>query len=264
MTTDTCRIGQLTLQPGRQLLGEDAAPLAVGGRALDILSLLASRAGSLVPKDEIIAEVWNGAIVEDNALQVQISALRRALGDEAPRLVTVHRRGYRLVLDSVLPPQTDAGSVAVLAFENLTGDPANAYLADGLAEELIVTLARGAGLKVPARTSSFAYRGRAIDVRTIAQELGVASLIEGSLRSSHPRLCVTVRLIDGANGFQTWLYEAEREPGELLMLQEELAQAVVAALRGKLAPLRRPTHNSEAMRLVLEARAMSRTEFLQV
>lgn len=273
MTTDSYRIGRLTLQPGRQLLGADATPRAIGGRALEILAVLAARAGSLVLKDELVAAVWNGAIVEDNALQVQISALRRALGDEAPRLVTVHGRGYRLVLDPPVPvgsPQpldrvdsparAEAGSVAVLAFENLTGDPHNAYLADGLAEELIVTLSRGAGLRVPARTSSFAYRGRSVDVRTIARELGVASVIEGSLRTAAPRLCASVRLIDADSGFQTWSHEATREACDLLGLQEDLAHAVAAALHRALAPQRRPTHDNEAMRLILEARAMSRTQ----
>ena len=262
MATPEVRIGRLTLRPRRELFGE-AGPVAIGGRALDLLSALAARGGALVSKDELLEDVWPGAIVEDNALQAQISAVRKALGGEAARLVTVHGRGYRLTVEdtpeSVVRAPADAGSVAVLPFANLTGAPDKCYLADGMAEELIGTLARVPGLKVPSRTSSFAYRGRDLDARTIARELGVATIVEGSLRAAGERLRVTVQLIDAANGFHLWAQNFDRTLTDLLAVQDELAHAIAAALQRELGPQPRATDSAEAMRLVLEARAATRS-----
>ena len=116
MGADSIRIGALTLVPGRELVGASGGGVAIGGRALDILSVLAGAQGALVTKNELLSAVWAGAIVEDNALQAQISAARKALGGEATRLVTVHGRGYRLELDgapSLAVAPADAASIAV-------------------------------------------------------------------------------------------------------------------------------------------------------
>ena len=154
------RIGGAVLRSRRELL-RNGTPVPIGGRALAILSLLAERGGALVTKDELHDAVWANSIVEENALQAQVSAVRKALGEEGRRLVTVHGRGYRLDLDQPegCEREVSQASIAVLPFENV-GNAEHAYLADGLAEELISRLARVSGLKVPARTSSFAYRGK--------------------------------------------------------------------------------------------------------
>ena len=261
MTLPEYRIGKLTLRPRRELVDE-AGPIPIGGRALDLLSALAARGGALVSKDELLEDVWPGAIVEDNALQAQISAVRKALGGEAERLVTVHGRGYRLRIEDIAnraAAPVAASSVGVLPFANLTGDPGKAYLADGMAEELIGTLARVPGLKVPARTSSFAYKGRDLDARTIARELGVATVLEGSLRAAGERLRLTVQLIDAATGFHLWAENYDRTMTDLLVLQDELARAIATALRRELGPRTGATGNAEAMRLVLKARSASRS-----
>jgi TolB-like protein len=258
MDEQAYRIGRLTLVPGRELSGADG-PIPLGGRALDLLSVLGERQGGLVLKDELFAAVWNGAIVEENALQAQVSAVRKALGSESARLVTVHGRGYRLKLDTgSVPVAVPAASIAVLAFDNLSGDPQNDYLGDGLAEELIAALSRGPGLKVASRTSSFAYRDRAVDVRTIARELGVATILEGSVRAGGKRLRVTAQLIDAESGFHLWAENFDRPMAGLLEVQEELAAAIARALRGSWQPARTLTAHPEAMRLVLQARAVSR------
>jgi TolB-like protein/Tfp pilus assembly protein PilF len=262
MAAEPIRIGALTLVPGRELVGAGGGGVAIGGRALDILSALAEARGALVTKNELLGAVWAGAIVEDNALQAQISAARKALGGEARRLVTVHGRGYRLDLDAVQTaaiPATPASSIAVLPFDNLSGKQDHAYLADGLAEELITTLARVPGLKVPARVSSFAYRGKAADVRAIAAELGVATVLEGSVRAGGGRLRVTAQLIDAATGFHLWAQSFDRTMTDLLTLQDDLAEAIASALRRELGPRLRATHSAEAMRLVLEARREARS-----
>lgn len=265
MAADAVSIGPLTLLPGRELLGEDGIPIAIGGRAFQILEVLAARGGDLVLKDELLDAVWPGLIVEENALQAQISALRRALGPEAERVITIHGRGYRLRIDSsgrqaAASGQAPPGSVAVLAFLNLTGDPALTYLADGLAEELIGRLSRIPGLKVPARTSSFTYRTASVDVPTIARQLGVATVLEGSIRGDSAHLRVNVQLIDAATGFQRWSASLDDLLENLLGLQEALAQAIAAALRRELAPRSSQPGDPEALRLVLQARAMSRVQ----
>ena len=259
MTGSDYAIGSLTLRPGLELR-DGAAPVAVGARALELLTALAEAGGKVLGKDELYWAAWATAIVEENTLHAQISAARKALGVEARRLVTVHGRGYRLDLDQpeVRAREADQASIAVLPFEN-TGSAEHAYLADGLAEELISRLARVSGLKVPARTSSFAYRGRAADIRTIAAELGVATVLEGSVRADGEHLRVGVQMIDAGSGFTIWSESFDRTLGDLLALQDDLASAIAAALRRELGPRLRETHSPEAMRLVLQARAASQT-----
>ena len=114
-------------------------------------------------------------------------------------------------------------SVAVLPFANLTGDATKDYLGQGLAEELIHTLARVPGLRVPARTSSFAYQGRDIDVRRIASELDVGTVLEGSVRAAGERIRITAQLIDGESGYHLWSQHFDRRFEDLFELQDELA-----------------------------------------
>ena len=107
-----------------------STPVALGRKALDLLSVLAEADGDLVTKEELMA-AWPGVVVEENAIQVHISAVRRALGEEATRLVTVRGRGYRL--EGAIAAQSpeiprDEASLAVLAFANMTGDPEKTYL----------------------------------------------------------------------------------------------------------------------------------------
>lgn len=255
-------LGRFTLQPGRQLLDGDRAT-GLGGKALDLLGVLAAAEGDLVTKDELMAAVWPGIIVEENAIQVHISAARKALADEADRLTTVRGRGYRLGAvplpagDQNPPSALPAASVAVLAFANLTGDPDKDYLADGMAEEIITTLSRCRDLKVPARTSSFAYKGRDVDVRTIARELGVTNILEGSVRLAGDHIRVTAQLIEAATGFHIWVQNFDRSLTDLLALQDDLAAAIGAALETRIsvAGVRKP--DPEAFRLHLQARALA-------
>ena len=193
MSGTAIRIGDLLLIPHRELRRGDAS-LPIGGRALTILSELAAAEGLLVSKDQLFARVWPDAIVEENALQAQISATRKALGGEARRLVTVHGRGYRLELDpraEAPHAATDPASIAVVPFDNLSGDPESDYLANGLTEDTIVSLGRidPEGVSVIGRTSMIAYRGTKKSLAEIGRELGTDYLVESSLRveSSHLR-----------------------------------------------------------------------------
>jgi TolB-like protein/DNA-binding winged helix-turn-helix (wHTH) protein/Flp pilus assembly protein TadD len=126
------------------------------------------------------------------------------------------------------------GSIAVLPFANLTGDPTKEYLSDGMAEEMINALGQVPGLKVPARTSSFAYKGRNVDVRTIAQDLGVGTILEGSVRSAGERIRITAQMVNAQSGYQIWSQSYDREFDDLFKLQDDLAAAVVQAFGSSL------------------------------
>jgi TolB-like protein len=255
------RLGNLTLQPHRQLL-RSGSPVPLGRKALTILSVLAESDGALVTKDELMAAVWPGLVIEENAVQAQIVALRKALAENATRLSTVRGVGYRLDLGERKPEAALAEaktiaqrrSVAVLPFANLTGDASKDYLGDGMAEELISTLARASDLRVPARTSAFAYKGRNIDVREVARDLGVDAVLEGSVRAAGERIRVTAQLIDGGNGFHLWTETYDRRFEDLFALQDELAAAIASELRSYLTPLAKPTEDFEAFHLYLQAR----------
>jgi len=121
-------------------------------------------------------------------------------------------------------------SIAVLPFVNMTGDPEDEYLADGMAEELLNALVRIEGLKVASRTSAFAFKGSAIDARTIGDSLGVATVLEGSVRRSAQVLRVTAQLIDAADGFHLWSETYDRAPADLLAIQDDLTEQIMAAL----------------------------------
>ena len=168
---------------------------------------------------------------------------------------------------AVAEPAADEGavpraSVAVMPLANATGDPSLRYLGDGIAEELIYSLARVKGLKVPARTSSFAYRDRDVDVREIAHDLGVATVLEGSLQRAGDAVRVTVRLVDAHTGFHIWSQSYDRRADDLLGLQAELASEVAQSLTpsrqaGAIGVGRvRPTASPHAYQLFLEANAL--------
>ena len=123
-----------------------------------------------------------------------------------------------------------AASIAVLPFDNLSGKPDAEYFGDGLAEELLNELAQVDGLKVAARTSSFAFKGRNEDVRTIGRELDVANVLEGSVRRSGDRLRVSAQLIDAETGHHRWSSVFDRGSGEIFAIQSEIARSVATAL----------------------------------
>jgi TolB-like protein/tRNA A-37 threonylcarbamoyl transferase component Bud32 len=125
-------------------------------------------------------------------------------------------------------------SIAVLPFSNMSADPDTEYFSDGLAEEIINALAHIPGLKVIARTSAFAFKGKHEDIRKIAATLGVATILEGSVRRSGARLRVTAQLIQATDGSHLWSERYDREMAEVFAMQDEIAQAIASALQVKL------------------------------
>jgi serine/threonine protein kinase/Tfp pilus assembly protein PilF len=148
-------------------------------------------------------------------------------------------------------------SIAVLPFANLSADKENEYFSDGLAEEIINVLAHVPGLKVIARTSAFAFRGKEQDIRTIAHTLGVRSILEGSVRRSGSRIRVTAQLIDAEGGHHLWSERYDREMADVFGIQDDIALAIASALQTKLsvapAVSRRYTPNLPAYDAYLKA-----------
>src|SRR6266536_645726 len=151
-------------------------------------------------------------------------------------------------------------SIAVLPFLNMSSDPENDYLSDGLTEDLITAFSQLKGLRVPARTSSFAFKGRNEDIRQIGQQLNVKTLLEGSVRKVGNRLRITAQLINVAEGDHLWSQTFDREMQGVFAIQDEITRAIVQALEMQLIgagdqPLaKHGTYNTDAYQLYLQAR----------
>jgi TolB-like protein/predicted Ser/Thr protein kinase len=165
----------------------------------------------------------------------------------------------RAALEQIdLKPAAARPSIAVLPFANMSGDPDNEYFGDGLAEEVINALALIPGLKVIARTSAFAFKGKHEDVRRTAGTLGVAHILEGSVRRAGSRVRVTAQLISAHDGSHLWSQRYDRELADVFAIQDEISAAIAAALRVELsaepAASRRYTPNLPAYEALLKAR----------
>jgi TolB-like protein len=277
MSPDEVAFGPFRLSLERRQLSRDGTIVQLGGRALEILLVLASAKGDVVTKDKLIAEVWPGTVVDENNVQVHVSALRKALDDGGgpQRYVrTVQGRGYRLVgaeeraqaagshgMERKVLPVTDKPSIAVLPFANLSNDPEQEYFADGVVEDIIVALSRIRWLLVIARNSSFTYKGRAVDVKLVGRELGVRYVVEGSVRKSSNRVRITAQLIDASTGAHLWADRFEGAPEDIFSLQEQVAGSVVGAIAPKLEQTEieraaaKPTENLDAYDYLLRGKA---------
>jgi TolB-like protein/Tfp pilus assembly protein PilF len=147
----------------------------------------------------------------------------------ASKSATVHSRLETPGAPSAIPTET-GHSLAVLPFDNMSGQAEEAFFADGMAEELTNALARQPGLRVAARTSAFAFREERIDVREIAARLNVSYVIEGSVRRSGRTLRITAQLIDASNGYHLWSQAFDRDVGDVFRVQEEIALSVVRGI----------------------------------
>ena len=297
------------VDPSACAISRDQEVARLEPKAMDLLVFMASRQGSVLSRDELLAGVWKGAVVTDESLTNAIIKLRKAFNDDArhPRFIeTVPKRGYRLVAEvsateqqaeqpteqavgqRPYPPVTrddapqqppvgtapsgnrfpvavlvgvllvlvvaaavllmlpetveepegpqqilelpDKPSIAVLPFVNVGNKAEYSYFSDGLTDDLINDLSRLSGLFVISRNSTFQYKGRAVDVRTVSAALGVRYILEGSVRRSEDQVRVNTQLIDGQSGIQLW---AERYDGELhnvFDLQDQITAKIISAL----------------------------------
>ena len=266
------RFGGFELNPAtRQLLAE-GLPVALGARALDVLLALIERRERLVTKEELLELVWPGLVVEENNLQVQISALRKILGPQS--IATIPGRGYRfaapLGADEALPAAASAAavssreppSIAVLPFLNMGGDPEKDYFADGITEDVITELARWRSLAVTSRNSTFRFKGKSVDMQRLGHELGVRFLVEGSVRRMGERIRITAQLIDAESGNHVWGERFDRPMADLFAVQDQVVQTIVGTLVGRVQASgadrarRRPPSSLDAYDHVLRGNAL--------
>jgi adenylate cyclase len=148
------------------------------------------------------------------------------------REVTGEQAGYKSA--DAPPPLPDKPSIAVLPFDNMSGDPEQEYFVDGICEDTITALSRIRWFFVIARNSTFAYKGKSTDVRDVARELGVRYVVEGSVRKAGNRIRLTAQLIDGTNGVHLWAERYDRAIEDIFDLQDELTQTIVGAIEPEL------------------------------
>lgn len=212
-------------------------------QVLDLIAYLSAHPGEVLSRDDLIEHVWHGRIVSDSAIASRINAARAALGDDgkAQRFIkTIPRRGYRFDAPSAIarpsaPASSEKPSIAVLPFQNMSGDPDQGYFSDGIADDIITELSRYDELFVIARHSTFAYRDSTLSTAEIARELGVQYIAEGSVRRANNRVRVTVQLIDPAHGNQIWAERYDRELADIFAVQDEITFQIVNTLAGKIA-----------------------------
>lgn len=245
----TYEFGPFRLDTDAEILLRDARPIVLGQRAVALLRLLLERAGAPVSKNALFEAAWPGLAVEDSNLTVQIAALRRAFGEAggADWIETLPRRGYRYVGPAVAlgeppaPPLSNAPlalpdkpSVAVLPFTNLSADPEQEYFADGMVEDIIAGLSRIKWLFVIARHSSFAFKGKVVDVKQVACQLGVRYLVQGSVRKDGHRVRISAQMVEAESGYQLWSERFDRPLDDVFALQDEIALNVVSAIEPSL------------------------------
>jgi TolB-like protein/DNA-binding winged helix-turn-helix (wHTH) protein/Tfp pilus assembly protein PilF len=324
MEKEIYEFGDYLLDPAERILSRQGSPVSLTPKAFETLLCLVRCHGRVVTKDELLKRIWPGVFVEEVNLAVNISTIRKALG-ESPQdcrfIATVPGRGYRFVaevrkivnrcLDDANASITDpkaieteplvpsiAGeikadhqeqkslgrirrflrslvgtgsalklaaiglflllltlpigvrlrrpqnqkvssseahpSIAVLPFADLSPAKDQEYFSEGLAEELITELTKVPGLKVAARSSTFQFKGRNEDVRTIGKKLGVTNILEGSVQRQGDRVRIRVELTKADDGIELWSETYDRKVGEIFSVQDEIARAATNALQVKL------------------------------
>lgn len=260
----------------RRELHRGSEAVAIAPKVFDLLEFLIRNRDRVVSKNDLINAVWSGRSVSDAALTTRLNAARTAIGDtgEEQRLIkTLPRKGFRFV-GSILQPQGGPGgpvdddgqiegprpdlalpdkpSIAVLSFQNLSGDPEQDYFANGMVEDIITGLSRSKLLFVISRNSSFAYRAKAVDIKQVSRELGVRYVLEGSVRKAGKRIRVTGQLIDATTGAHIWADKFDSDLEDLFDLQDRLTSSVIGAMSPQLERAeierarRKPTESLEA------------------
>jgi TolB-like protein len=245
--------GDCVLDPDRRELKRASGAIAIGPQVFDLLLHLVANRARVVSKDDLLEAVWRGRIVSESTITSHINAARTAIGDngqEQKLIRTVARKGFRFVgdvtegglrtgdADAAAParplPFPDKPSIAVLPFENMSGDAEQDYFADGMVEDIITALSHIRWLFVIARNSSFTYKGRAVDVTQVGRELGVRYVLEGSVRKAANRVRITGQLVEAAAGGHLWAERYEGPLDDVFELQDRITESVVGAIASQL------------------------------
>jgi TolB-like protein len=242
------------LDVGRRELRRGNTPCAVEPQVFDILEYLIRHRSRLVGRDELWKAVWGGRIVSEAAVDTRVSAARAAIGDSGrgQRLIrTVRKKGFRFVgllreetsATTISPAHdenrnpailADYPSIAVIPFANLSGDPSQDTLGDGLTEDLITALAKVSWLHVATRASCFACKGQTLGTGHLARKLGVRYLVDGSIRRLSGRIRVTVQLIDGFAEHQIWAERYDLEGAVNFKLYDRICEKILNAVEPNL------------------------------
>ncbi len=238
---------QLDVNERRLLRNDVLVPLRL--KAFETLRMLVENAGRLVTKEALLRQVWPDAMVEENNINANVSILRKALGEDAngeSYIETVPRVGYRFLAQvaQISSPQSapttsgDAApelepekSVAVLYFENLSGDKEDEYFRDGMTEDVITELAKIKDLRLFPRSAVLAFRDKPMSVIQVGQQLRAAFVLEGSVRRAGSRLRITARLAETRTGHSVWAERYDRQLEDVFAIQDEIAQNIARALR---------------------------------
>lgn len=236
--------GPFRLESAERRLSRQGEPIVLTPKVFDLLLALVERSGHLVSKEELLRSVWPDSFVEEANLSVNISALRRAIGDghqgTEKYIETIPRIGYRFI-PHVREVARAAGkhpirSIAVLPLLNLSDDPAQDFFADGMTEELITELAKISRLRVTSRTSAMHFKGTRKTLPEIARELGVDVVVEGAVARVEHQVRISAQLIDARTDLHLWAQSYEGDLSDVLRLQERVALAIANEIKVKLTP----------------------------
>jgi TolB-like protein len=283
----TLSFGDCQIDLERRELWRAKRAVHVEPQVFDLLVYLVQNRDRVVSKDDLIDSVWGGRIVSESTLTSRINAARTAVGDSGrtQQLIrTIPRKGLRFVgavhtqagddqaaHASDTPPAEisepsgpalslpDRPAIAVLPFTNMSGDPEQEYFSDGISEDIITALSKLRWFFVIARNSSFIYKGKAVHMKEIAQELGVGYVVEGSVRKSGDRVRITAQLNDVLTGSHIWAERYDRDLADVFAVQDEITESIVAAIEPQLYAAenfrarRKPPGSLDAWDLVMRA-----------
>ena len=273
-----------TLDTERRELRRGETPIAVQPQVFDLLVHLMQNRERVVSKDDLIALVWHGRTVSDSTLTSRINAARIAIGDSGrdQKLIrTIPRKGFRFVAavteqrHDIRPadaqpkqireqppsplPLPDRPAIAVLPFNNMSGDREQEYFSDGISEDIITALSKLRWFLVIARNSSFIYKGKAVHLKQVADELGVRYIVEGSVRKDGDLVRITAQLNDATTGSHIWADHYDRDLTDVFAVQDEITDAIVATIEPKIyvaenfRTRRKPPGSLDAWDLVMRA-----------
>lgn len=245
------QFGEFTLDAGQKVLLRQGKPLLLAPKIIETLLTLVQNSGRIVEKEELMTRLWPDTFVEESNLTYSIVQLRKTLGDDArrPRYIeTIPKRGYRFIADveginvgaeeqqdsegrSRAITERPVASIAVLPFLDMSPDGDQGYFCEGLADELINSLASLPNLHVASRTSSFRFKSPTLDIREVGQRLNVNTVLEGSVRKAGSNLRISAQLISAVDGYQLWSEKYDRKLEDIFAVQEDIAQNTVRALK---------------------------------
>src|SRR5947209_8695457 len=274
--------GQYKLDVERRELRDGALAVHLEPQVFDLLLYLLENRDRVVSKDDLIGSVWGDRIISESTLTSRINAARQAVGDSGKNqklIRTFPRKGFRFVqaVEAQTAGTTATGlakapehataplslaerpAIAVLPFTNMSDDRQQEYFSDGISEDIISALSKQRWFFVIGRNSSFLYKGKSVDIKQVAEELGVRYVIEGSIRKAGDRVRITAQLNDAVSASHIWAERYDRDLVDVFALQDEITDAIVAAIEPQLYAAesfrarRKPPNSMDAWDLLMRA-----------